>query len=71
MPGTAEDVPFEAALAERPLQMEAVTLRRVEFVTDPREGQLNLADPDAGERPGLDLLDARDGLKFLRHGGRS
>jgi hypothetical protein len=60
-------VVFEASFAERSLQVDAVTLRRVELVADPREGDLLLADPNARQRSGLDVVDFRNGDELLRH----
>src|SRR5213080_1388886 len=51
VPGTAQHVSLEPALAERSLQVEAVALRRVELVADPRERDVLLADPHARQRP--------------------
>jgi hypothetical protein len=48
--------------------MEAVTLQRVELVTDARERDVLLADADARQRARLDLFYARDRPKILCHG---
>jgi hypothetical protein len=58
-------VVFEPAFAQGTLQVQAVPLRRVELVADSRQGELDLPDADAGERPGLDVVDARDGRETI------
>ena len=40
--------------------MKAVALRRVELVPDPRERDILLVQPDAGDRAGLDLVHPRN-----------
>jgi hypothetical protein len=61
-------VAVEPALAERPLQVDAVALRREELVTHARKRELDLADLDAGERPRLDLVHSCDRPKIVGHG---
>ena len=55
-------MPVEPALAERPLQVQAVALHRVDLAVDAGERELPLADLHTGERAGFDLFQLRDGF---------
>src|SRR5204862_384598 len=64
VPRAAQDVPVETTLAERPLQVDAVALQRVDLVPDARERHVLVADPRAGQRAGLELVQARDSFEL-------
>jgi len=65
VPGAAEDMAFEPALAERSLQMEAMALNRVHLAVDPGERELDVVDLHAGKRAWMDLVDAGDRLETI------
>jgi hypothetical protein len=67
VPGAAQDVTLQPALAKGPLEMEAVTLQREDLVADPGKRDVLLADTDAGQRSRLDLVGLRDSHKSLCH----
>ncbi len=60
VPGTGEDAPFEVAVRERPLEVEARLLDGVEAAAALREGDLLLACLDGPDGSGRDVLHTRD-----------
>ena len=61
VPGADEVAVLEPALAERPLQVQADAVDRVELVIDVGEGQFLLARLHTGNGSGRDVLDPCDG----------
>jgi hypothetical protein len=66
VPGAGEHRSFELALAERPLQMETMSLGRVELVVDIRDRDFLVAGADVRDRSGRNVFDARH--RHKRHG---
>jgi hypothetical protein len=66
VPGTREDAVLESALAERPLEVEAVPLDGVEAAVAVRERDVLVACADGRDRTRRDVFDACDG--YERHG---
>src|SRR4029079_1747525 len=66
MPRTSEYVAVEPSLAQRRLQVDAVAVHRVHVVADAGERDVLLADPDARQGAGSDLVQAGDNF-VLRH----
>jgi hypothetical protein len=69
VPGTGEDAALEVALPERPLEVEAVALDRVEAAVAVGESDLFLAGLDRPDGSLEDVLGARDGDEAILHGG--
>src|SRR2546423_6827444 len=61
VPGAREDAAFEAALAERALEVEAVRLHRVEASIAVRERNLLVPGPHRPDSARRDVLDPRHG----------
>jgi hypothetical protein len=64
VPGTGEDAPLEAALAERALQVEAVALDGEEAAVAVGKGDVLVTGADTADRARRDVLDPRDGHEF-------
>ncbi len=69
MPGTREHAPLELALAEGPLEVEAVRLHRVEAAVAVGERDLLLAGLDAADGSGRNILEPSDGDEAVFHPG--
>jgi hypothetical protein len=67
VPGTRQHTPVEPPLAQRALEVEAVSLDGVEAAVAVGECDLGLACPDAADRSGRNLLDPRDGDEAVFH----
>ena len=65
VPRAREHTAIEPAVSERPLQVEAVLLDRVEPASAVGECDLLLAGADCTDRPRRDVLDLRDGHEPL------
>src|SRR5262249_44140685 len=63
VPRAAEHGSLQVTVAQRPLQVETVSLGRVELVLDVRERDFLVAGADVRARPRRDVLDARDSYK--------
>jgi len=69
VPGAREDASVEVALTERPLQVDAVRLHRVEPALAVRERELVLAGLDGADGAGRDVLHPRNPDEaFVGHG---
>lgn len=69
MPGTGQHAPVQPAVAERPLEVEAVRLHGVETPVAVGQRDLVLAGLDAADGSGGNLLDSSDGDEAVFHAG--
>jgi hypothetical protein len=69
VPGAGEHAALQFALAERPLEMEAVRLHGVEAAVAVGQGDLLLAGLDAVDGSGGDIVDPSDGDEAVFHAG--
>src|SRR5207248_6413758 len=67
VPGAREHTSLQPTLAERPLEVEAVPLHRVEAAVAVGKCDLRLACLDTADRSGRNLLDPRDGDEAVLH----
>ena len=69
MPGAREHAALKFALAEWPLEVEAVPLHRVEAAVAVGQGELLLAGLDAVDGSGGNIVDSSDGDEAVFHAG--
>jgi len=69
MPGAGEHAPFQVALAERSLEVEAVALHRVEAAVAAGQGDLLLAFLDVADGSRGDVVDSSDRDEAVFHAG--
>ena len=67
MPGAGDHTPVQPAVAERPLEVEAVRLHGVEAPVAVGQRDLVLAGLDATDGSGGNLLDSSDGDEAVFH----
>src|SRR5438105_15164729 len=60
VPGAGEDVVVDATFAERPVEVEALALRRIELAVYVRERDSLLARLHGADRAGRDVVHAGD-----------
>jgi len=69
VPGAREHAALQFALAERPLEVEAVPLHGVEAAVAVGQGDLLLAGLDAVDGSGGNIVDSSDGDEAVFHAG--
>jgi len=69
VPGAREHAALKFALAEWPLEVEAVPLHRVEAAVAVGQGELLLAGLDAVDGSGGNIVDSSDGDEAVFHAG--
>src|SRR5439155_27359976 len=69
VPGAREHAALQLALAERPLEVEAVPLHGVEAAIAVGQGDLLLAGLDAVDGSGGNIVDSSDGDEAVFHAG--
>ncbi len=69
MPGAREDAALQFALAERPVEVEAVRLHGIEAAVAVGQGDLLVAGLDAVDGSGGNIVDSSDGDEAVFHAG--